>query len=419
MIGIIGISHHTASLEERELFALDASQAKALVEQWRTQDLIVGAIILSTCNRTEIYYETASACPSQGARIIDALTAQYDEGDALKQAFVHHTGSEATRHLFRLASGLESMVVGETQILGQLKAAFRMAIDEGQSTPLLSRLFHKAFEAAKHIRTHHLISATPISAGSAAVDFVSERLGGLASSPVLIIGAGQMAETIYDRLQELGTPEVHLYNRTGERAERFAEGRSLRIWSGDDLRPALQAASVVFVATSASSAVVTEELLSGLEQQWSFFDLGVPRNVAQDLGHDPRIHLYTIDDLGRGACEEGRFDLKGVEVQIEEMVREFARWCDASEMREVIRIIQQASDAVLEQELSKLPSQLSAHELELITQYDTHLRITFATAIVSALREVTQEGRQAKEAQAIHQLFAHVLDRYSPSSSST
>lgn len=417
MIGIIGISHHTASLAQREIFALDISAAETLVEEWREQEQILGAVVLSTCNRTEIYYETNSSCPASGARLIDALIDMYEASPRLKSAFVQYTGSEAMRHLFRLASGLESMVLGETQILGQLKDAFRHAIERGHSTSTLSRLFHKAFETAKRIRSRYLISATPISAGASAVDLVAQRSGGLESLNTLIVGAGQMAETIYERLTALGAQHIHIYNRTRARAERFANGRSLTIWAEDDLGQAIARCQVLFVATSASSAVISRVLL----EQWAeagqtlhIFDLGVPRNVTEDVVLRPGCLLYTIDDLLKNPLQThqlAELDHGSIAGEIEEMVREFVHWCEASQIREVIHVVQQACDGLLKQELSKLPTSLRREEVDLITQYDTHLRVTISTAIVSALREMTEDGRKTKQAQAIHQLFSTILDK--------
>lgn len=417
MIGIIGISHHTASLAQREIFALDISAAETLVEEWRDQEQILGAIVLSTCNRTEIYYETSSACPASGTRLIDALIDMYEASPRLRHAFVQYTGAEAMQHLFRLASGLESMVLGETQILGQLKDAFRHAIERGHSTSTLSRLFHKAFETAKRIRSRYLISATPISAGASSVDLVAERTGGLASLSTLIVGAGQMAETIYERLTALGAEDIHIYNRTRSRAERFAQGRNLTVWAEDELGKAIAECSVLFVATSAASAVISRVMLEqwvAADRELHVFDLGVPRNVTEDVALRPGCSLYTIDDLANSQRDENRLpslNHSSIEGEIEEMVTEFVRWCEASQVREVIHVVQEACDALLKQELGKLPSTLSEDEVSLITQYDTHLRVTMSTAIVSALREMTEDGRKTKQSQAIHQLFSTILDK--------
>lgn len=203
MIGLISINHKTASLSRREQFAFSPEEARYLIDEWRRAGYILGGLVLSTCNRLEVYYDCDEAITREHEeRLIRSLydfkrvRTRGDEGIFVTQ---HHEA--AIRHLFRLSSGLESMVQGETQILGQLKDAFRRAKDQEQTTSFLTRLMHKAFETAKGVRSQYLVSATPISAGAAAVDFLARRDPDYLQRPILILGAGQMAEVITERLQ--------------------------------------------------------------------------------------------------------------------------------------------------------------------------------------------------------------------------
>ncbi|KGN74843.1 hypothetical protein HQ47_02690 [Porphyromonas macacae] len=415
MIGLIGINHNTAPVEIRERFALTDADAVELINDWITNDFVIGGIVLSTCNRIEIYFQTKEEdMQPDFNKLIRSLAAFKHIYTVDQSIFICKSNREAILHMFRLASGLESMVIGETQILGQLKDAFRKAIDNSQSTSILSRMFHKGFETAKKIRNNFLIAATPVSSGAAAVTFMDRCIGNRKIS-TLILGAGQMAETIYDRLSELEFENVKIYNRTKERAEKFAQTHgNIPCFSENQLCEALDQADLIFVATSSLMPIVTKEeiaLRTNTEAVY-LFDMAVPRNIAEDVRTLEFAHVYTIDDLRKTPEGEmiGDLDYKGIDNCIEEMVGQFTEWLDASQIRQVINVIQQASDKLLEKELSKLPSQLDAGEREIIEQSDQHLRITFSTAIIAALRDVTKDGKNLQYTEAINKLFSKILE---------
>ncbi len=414
MIGIIGINHNTAAVEVRERYALTEADAPELVERWKERGEVLGAIVLSTCNRIEIYYETSQQHFRPHA-LIKSLS-RYKQVEQVEDSiFICKQGEEAIRHLFRLASGLESMVMGETQILGQLKDAFRRATENKHSTSILSRMFHKAFETAKLVRNNFLVAATPISSGAAAVNFMDKRVPNREVS-TLIVGAGQMSETIIDSLHRLKYGNVKIYNRTRERAERFSETHGhIPFYAEDRLEEAIRQADLIFVATSSLMPIVTKKELDG--RQWTnrcyLFDMAVPRNIAQDVCEYKQVELYTIDDLRHtpdGALLEEP-DYVAIDRSIRDMVVQFMQWIDASAIREVIRVIQHASDSLLEKELAKLPSQMDDTEREIITQYDQHLRVTFSTALVAATRKITEDGKNLKYSEAIGKLFNEILEQ--------
>jgi len=304
------------------------------------------------------------------------------------------------------------MVLGETQILGQLKEAYRRATAHEQSTAVISRLCHRAFETAKKVRSEYLLSATPISAGTAAVDYLRQRIANFSEQPVLILGAGQMAEVIAHRLQELQHPMVSIYNRTRERAIAFAEKHQIpSVYSDDHLPQALTTSPITFVATSSLTPIITEELLVHIPQgERYFFDMAVPRNVDPSLDEVPHLHLYTIDDLRSQQYLSGEEIHQREEIRsyIQSMVQDFLQWCDAAEVRQTIGLIQQVSHQLLDKELSALPHDLSEEERKLISHWDEHLRTTYTTAIVSALRELSETTGLKTYSKTLLQLFTHI-----------
>lgn len=413
MIGLIGINHKTASVDERAAFALSPAEATMLINDWRSAGYVEGAIVLSTCNRVEIYYESSATCPRATRRLVESLLDNLEVSPRLRRKVIGLRGEALLRHLFGLTSGLESMVLGETQILGQVKDAFRHATAHGQSTPLLSRMFHKAFEAAKRIRSQYIVSATPLSAGSAAVDLLYREHPDRLSLPALVVGAGQMAETIIKHLQHLGVGQIGIYNRTRERVERFAERHpGLELYAESELPRALRASRVIFVATSASSPVVLATHLEGRQEELWVFDLAVPRNVEERVADLADVHLYSIDDLhSQSRAEHTETLLQEARAILEEVLADFVQWSEEAGMRRVIGQIQQVSDLILVRELEQLPQQLSPQERRLIEQYDTHLRTSYATALASSLRELTEQQQNPKHIEALGALFTHILEK--------
>ena len=189
MIGLIGINHQIADIEKRSAFALTSGEASLIVEDWIACHFVKGAVILSTCNRVEIYYDVETTCPAAvEQKLIHSLLSNLELSVRYGEYLMKLRDADAYEHLFRLASGLESMVIGETQILGQLKEAYRMASLSGHCSGVLSRLFHRAFEVAKRVRSEYILSSTPISAGSAAVD----KLFSLPSLPIWVLILGEV-----------------------------------------------------------------------------------------------------------------------------------------------------------------------------------------------------------------------------------
>lgn len=385
-----------------------------LVEDWQACGLLKGAVVLSTCNRVEIYYEADGVCHSAvERRLVASLLSNLELSPRLASKLKALRGEEAMRHLFRLASGLESMVVGETQILGQLKEAYRQASACALCTPLLSRLFHRAFEVGKRIRTEYMVSASPLSAGSAAVDKLIKDAPHTLEGEILIVGAGLMAETIYHRLVELGAKHINVYNRTRERAERFAQSHpKARIYCERELSEVLILSQSIFVATSAPSPIVLRAHLDArefLNSERYIFDLAVPRNVEEAVGALPGVRLYSIDELGEMGLILSSETEAATSAIIEEHLSLFVRWTEGAHLRETIGALQRTTTWLTERELSALPHELSDVERQLIAHYDEHLRVTITTALVSALRKVSDEGQRSRYVEVIDDLCRYIL----------
>lgn len=410
MIGVIGIDHSRASVSERASFALSVAEGAMLISDWQACGLLLGGVVLSTCNRVEIYYEVSEDVAPEEAEIalVEAFLKNLELSLRLADRLLRLRGEEAVRHLFRLGAGLESVVLGETQILGQLKEAYRIASTSEMCTPVLSRLFHRAFEVAKLIRSKYFAEAMPRSAGSAAVDKLEACDAALLQQPTLIVGAGLMAETIYNSLVAKGAKSIRVYNRTRERAERFALTHpQANYYCEGELHSALEGIASLYVATSAPSPIILLEHIQGSSCR-HIVDLAVPRNVSTKIDSLPEVSLWDIDALsgGIGLTLEA---MNAIDEIIEEHIKLFERWLKGAQLRETIAGLQRATSMLVERELESLPSSLSPAERELIAHWDEHLRIRFSTAFISALRAVSEDGKFTRPIDAVERICKQII----------
>jgi glutamyl-tRNA reductase len=291
----VGISHHTANVETRERYALQRSE-----EALRGETGCAEALILATCNRVEVYLssprpvatEQVTRCLVRGAAI-----ALEDDG-----AFYRYEGEECVRHLFRVAAGLDSMVIGETEILGQAKKAYAQARESGSAGPLLHRLFQRAFRTAKQVRSRTDITRGAVSVGSVAVELAVKIFGNLSDRKVLVLGAGETSERTARALGSRGVTDIRVSNRSLERAESLANLVRARVVPFHDWTKQCSEIDILISSTSADEPLLTREILTPMVQERSdrplfIIDIAVPRDVAPEVNEMDGVYLYDIDSL--------------------------------------------------------------------------------------------------------------------------
>lgn len=329
----LGLSHHTASVELREKFAVaDADLADAASQLGEMQG-ISESVILSTCNRVELFAATDDA--SLGFESLNCFLAtranehHYDPG-----IFHRHDSPGSVRHLFRVVSGLESMVLGETEILGQVKKAYAAATTHGRTARHLNKLFQRAFNVAKEVRTNTNITRGPVSVGSVAVDLAEKIFGRLTACKVMILGAGETSEMTARALRSRGVKSIFVANRTHDRAAALAAemgGEAIRFeeWEGP-----LCDMDIIIGSTAAPHPVLTREKLAPVMQQRKnrplfVIDLAVPRDVEPAVNKLDGVYLYDIDSLqtiAEQSMEIRRKELTVCEEMIERHVSDFTSW---------------------------------------------------------------------------------------------
>lgn len=325
-----GINHHNTALELRERFAIGNHELGDTLARLRSIDGLFGAVVVSTCNRVELY--ASSVCP---IRVLDGIRDFLSMRSGGAQApFYTHDSLLSVRHLFRVASGLDSMVVGETEILGQLKQAYHAAAGHGATNAYLNRLFQHAFRVAKQVRTETRITRGSTSVGSVAVDLAGKIFGDLDGRKVMLLGAGDTSERVARNLVSRGVRTVVVANRTFERAAALADSIGGLAVHFDHWHTAFDEVDILVCSTSAPHPVVTPAKLrpildSRRGRPLFIIDLAVPRDVDPTVDSLGDVYLYDIDSLeriARESVEVRQAEVSRCEKMIDHHVGEFLSW---------------------------------------------------------------------------------------------
>jgi glutamyl-tRNA reductase len=358
-ISAIGISHKTAPLEEREQLAFSASELPFALNFVR-EKLGAGAI-LSTCNRTELYL-TPEENDGEAQPLADLLAAAKGTSARLDLSlFYVLRQEEAVRHLFRVTAGIDSMILGEDQILGQVRDALAAANQAGALNSVLSRLFHCALRVGKRARTETEIGRYGVSVSSTAVELAERVFGQLSRCTVLVISAGESGKLAVNHLVERGVSQVLVTNRTYERARLLATRLGGQAVPFRQLPQALAAADIVISSTGAERFVVgPEEVQPALSARNGrpllFVDIAVPRDIDPQVGALPGVHLFDIDDLrgmGQPDGQDCQREVEKVEAIVGEEAESFMAWWRSLDVVPLITGLHQRAEEIRRAELEK------------------------------------------------------------------
>ncbi len=331
-----GISHHTAPLEIREKIAIARSEYAVHVKELLQLDAVEEVVVVSTCNRTEIF----SIGPKRSRdQVRQWLQTKGGLSDAEMDTHCYvHEREHAVQHLFRVAGGLESQVLGESQIVGQLKDSWQMAHEAGGVGKVLDRLFQHAFATGKRIRNNTGIGDHPVSVAYTTVMLAKQVFGDLASKTVVLVGAGEMVELCGRHLREKGVSHLIIVNRSLERATELAGQFDAQAVGLEDLSSVLSKADILISSTAAPQPIIHPELIKvALKQRRNqpmfLVDIAVPRDIHQDVGKLDNVFLYTIDDLQNVVDKNISKRVEAAEAAVEDInasVIEFMRWLNSA-----------------------------------------------------------------------------------------
>jgi glutamyl-tRNA reductase len=416
---MVGCSHHTASVELREKLAFNRDQAAEALARFRTRYPEAEAVLLSTCNRVELYFasEAADACPTHHDAV--AFLAEF-HGLGVDQVFnqlFEHTGEDFVRHLFTVAASLDSMLVGEAQILGQVKQAYELATTASATGPLTNSAFQAALRVAKRVASETAIQQKRVSIPSVAIgDFAKGIFERFDDKHVLVIGAGEMGEEALRYLIDEGARNISIVNRNAARAEDLAARLAGQPRPWGDLHRLLVEADLVISATGASEPILTAaDFRSIIAERYQrtllILDLAIPRDFEPAIGDSVGVYLYSIDDL-RAVCEKNRQERQQewprAERIIDEETHRFMADLAHRATAPTIKRLKSQADDVKADELARLLNKLgpvdAKTQSEISAAFDRLVNKLLHPPLES-LRDESQQGPPVGLLDALKRLF--------------
>lgn len=357
---LIGMSHKTAPLEMRERLQLLCGEGSEPLAELMRLPGILEVLYLATCNRVEIL-----ACTRDGAQAVEVLKAFiYRQGNLsiteMEKCLYIHQDLEAVRHLFRVTSSLDSMVMGEPQILGQMKEAYRMAVESRATGVFLNRISHHAFQVAKRVRTETGIAGNAVSVSYAAVELAKKIFGDLKKKAILLIGAGEMSELAARHLLRQGVGSIRIANRTYARAEAMAaefQGVPVPFERFPEVLPEVD---IVIASTGAPGYILNTEMVRAALKRRNrllfLIDIAVPRDIDPAAGEIDNVYLYNIDHL-QDVVDANREGRRAEAMKAEEIITEevgaFERWFNALEVVPTIVALREKVEGIVKGELER------------------------------------------------------------------
>jgi glutamyl-tRNA reductase len=367
---VIGLNHKTATVEIREKVAFDGPKLEEAVHILKATPSVKENIVLSTCNRVEIYAGVED--PDEATENIKQFLAGFHnvQRGPLDKALYLHSGPKAVRHIFRVASSLDSMVVGEPQILGQLKDAYDFALKNKSTGVYLNKLMKKSVSVAKRIRTETKIAESAVSISFAAVELAKKIFDDLATKSFMLMGAGEMAELAAKHMMNSGVKDVYITNRTYERAEELAQEFDGKVIPFENFIDELIHTDIVICSTGAPDYVLRKEHVQRImkarkQRQMFIIDIAVPRNIDPEINDLDNVYLYSVDDL-QGVVdtniEERSREAEKAERIVAAEVQSFLKWQESLIAVPTIVAIREKAEAIRKDELEKMLRKLGPVE---------------------------------------------------------
>jgi glutamyl-tRNA reductase len=413
---VAGLNHRTAPVELREQLAVEESKLRELVRDVHVLGAVGEVVIVSTCNRVEVYGVADAPGEARAAAFRELARFRGVDASAVEPHLYTHVDGEAVRHAFRVAASLDSMMLGEPQILGQVKDAFALAQSAQTVGPLLHALFSRAFQVAKKIRTETEIGRHAVSVSFAAVELAKKIFTSLEGRAVLLVGAGEMSELAARHLVEQGAFPIYVTNRTWSRAQDLARRLSGTAVPFEDRLAALADVDIAITSTGAPEAVVTRAGVADIMAERRgrplfFIDIAVPRDVEADVDTLEDVYCYDVDDLKQvvdANLRERLREAQRAEGMIEREVGKFLARLSDLEVVPTIVSLRERVEAIRVAELQRAVARLPAatpETREALEALSTALVNKILHAPITKLRESRRAGVHRSWMDVVHELF--------------
>ncbi|HAH24159.1 MAG TPA: glutamyl-tRNA reductase [Prolixibacteraceae bacterium] len=417
MIGLIGISYKTAPLEVRENFSFSKEEIVPFSEMLQQETEISDLVLISTCNRTEIYFSQDIHDNQTAFELVYEVIKKFKNvNDHCWHYFYHRSNAGAVRHLFEVSSGLDSLIIGEDQIIGQVKEAYLRCTEAALTDAVLMRLFQKSFEAGKRVRSETGIKLGITSVSSAAVEMCACLLNGVSDKSVLLVGAGETGNLALQNIVKKGVQKVTITNRTAEKAERTASKYNAETVPFEDFEDHLYESDIVMIATSAVKPLITKEMVvQSLKlrnnQPQVYIDLSVPRNIEKEVAELEHINVLGVDDLQKiveQTTEKKKESAAKAEIIIDEVVADYSEWLASRSLRPAINTITTNLQAINIEELSTYRKLSTPEMQEIVDDYAKHLTQRYTRLLIKNLKDLTDNGKNIDSLKTINDLFKFV-----------
>jgi len=416
-IVLVGLNHRSAPVEVRERVSFTTDQARQAAEELRARGILHETLVLSTCNRSEVYGVPPETTRESAAALSNYLSSFHSVHlDLLSPSLYHHYDRNAVRHLFRVASGLDSMMLGEAEILGQVREAYRVAYEHGATGPVLNRLFQGALEVGKRVRSETELGARPMSVASAGVKLAERIFGKLQERTALVLGAGLISEQVVSQLRDRNISRLFVMNRSLDRADHLAREFSGKVIAWDEWESALTLPDVIVSSVSAEEPVlrraVLEKAMAARGNRPLFvMDLGMPRNVDPAAADLYNFYLYNIDDLtqivqqNRSARES---EIPRAEVIVDEHIGKFLTWQASVDLIGILEVLRHKLKAERAEFIRERAERIPGLTSEQREQVETIIDQLLEKMLLDPARRLQGEKdlrRKIQQVEAIRELF--------------
>jgi glutamyl-tRNA reductase len=423
-IVLVGLNFRTAPVEVREKVSFSQEQALLAAEELRANGILEETLVLSTCNRSEVYGVHASANRESAAALASYLSKFHKlKPDLLNPSLYHHYDHDVARHLFRVAAGLESMLLGEAEILGQVREAYLRAHEGHATGPVLNRLFQAALEVGKRVRAETELGTRPMGVASAGMKLAERIFGKLSDRSALVLGAGTISEQIVSQLHDRKIAHLYLCNRSREKAEEFARQYNGAVIEWGDWDTALKLPDVIVSAVGVQEPLLSKPLMERAmaargNRALFLMDLGLPRNVDPAVAKLYNTYVYTMEDLTE-IVEQNRnarhSEVPKAEALVEEHVGKFISWQASVELIGVLDTLRGSMKekrvAFLQEKLAGL-NHFTSQDREAIGSLMDELVEKLLIAPAERLRAQKEFRKKIQSVEAIRDLY--LSDREKP-----
>ncbi len=416
MIGLISINYKHAPVEIREQFDFSAEQKIEFYNILKTDYNVGGLMILSTCNRTEIYfdYENHNGYESKLMHgVLKALVEYKSFKESLSPYIEKKINKDVVEHMFRVVAGLESMIVGEYQIVEQLKDAFAFAEKENMLGPIIGRMIQKSFETGKYIRTHTLIDKGAVSVSYAAVEKVALQFD-VNTISALCVGAGETGALSVQHLHKKGCKDITITNRTFEKAQQLAADFGVSAIPYDEMKTALTKTAIAMFSTASKTALITAEEMKAIMQERNgaellLIDLCVPRNLPREIGKIQGVNLVDIDglkDVVNANYNKRKNEISKAENIIDQFLMEFDEWATSRQLRPSILKMKEQFNALIDTHVEKCNCcGKPLNQCAQFSIYQERISRKFTGHIIKQIKRVSNNGKDEASLKIINQIF--------------